>query len=179
MLSETILEVQEKLKELAQANERSSGLSADIKAAKEILEATSEYKTLEAFLVEASAVGQTITTLRDEINQLTLLAYAHTGNKKPAPGVGVRVSRSLVYDELQARDYCIANLAEALKLDKRAFEKYANGVSEVKPLEFVTITETPSATIASDLSEYLSQTLPENTKKPPNFAPGAIVEQTV
>lgn len=179
MLSGTILKVQEKLKELAQANERSSGLSADIKAAKEILEATSEYKTLEAFRVEASAVGQTITTLREEINQLTLEAYDQTGDKKPAPGVGIRVTKSLVYDETQAREYCVTNLVEALKLDKRIFEKYANGVSEVKPLEFVTIKETPSATIATDLSEYLPQIPFGNAENPQNFAPGAIIEQIV
>lgn len=169
----------EKLQQLAQINQRLAQLSADKKLADEKLQATSQYAIVQAIHDDISAMNQSVSTLRDEINQLTLLAYATTGNKKPAPGVGIRVSKSLAYDELKARDYCVNNLVEALKLDKRAFEKYANGVSEVKPLDFVTIIEIPSATIATDLGEYLTQIPSENAENAPNFASGGIVEQSI
>jgi hypothetical protein len=47
--------------------------------------------------------------------------------------------------------YCRQHLPNALKLDARAFEKAA----KVIPLSFVDVVETPKATIATDLSEYL------------------------
>ena len=59
------------------------------------------------------------------------------------------------YNEQVAFDYCFGNLHEALKLDRRIFEKYAKGVQDVTPLDFVTFDDYPTATIASDLSEYL------------------------
>ena len=75
--------------------------------------------------------------------------------KKPAPGVGISVRKELAYNEDQALEFCKESLPKALKLDKRLFEKHAKGVAETQPLDFVTIKEKPTATISSDLSEYL------------------------
>lgn len=75
-----------------------------------------------------------------------IAAYQETGTKKPAPGVGIRVVSKLQYsadDALRwAKEHDIA-----LALDARAFEK----VAKASPPEFVTVVETATATIATDL----------------------------
>ena len=60
------------------------------------------------------------------------------------------------YDDDLAFAYCRSELPQALKLDKRIFEKFIKGVQEVRPLDFVTVEEKITPTIASDLSEYLA-----------------------
>ena len=71
-----------------------------------------------------------------KLRELTLQVYAETGNKKPAPGVGIREIIRLDYEPELARDWAIEHKM-ALKLDVAAFEKI------------------PQATIATDLSKVL------------------------
>jgi hypothetical protein len=81
-----------------------------------------------------------------KLRELTLKAYAETGNKAPVPGVGIRVREKLEYDPLVAFDWAKAHKM-ALTLDKRAFEKIAKAD---KP-DFVKMIEEPIATIATEL----------------------------
>lgn len=147
--------LQDKLKQLAALNRAIEENQAWLETKEERLKSLPEYQELEKIRTEKSQLQSQIGNVRAEINDLTLAVYQQTGNKKPAPGVGIRVLSKLEYNEQVAFDYCSHNLLEALKLDKRVFDKYARGVQEVKPLEFVTIIEEPSPTIASDLREYL------------------------
>ena len=98
-------------------------------------------KALEALAVQAQAEGK--------LRELTLQAFGETGNKAPAPGVGVREVTKLTYEPKSALDWARAH-GIALKLDKKAFEKIAAASPETRP-GFVTITEEPQATIATDL----------------------------
>lgn len=91
-------------------------------------------------------VGWIEETLRKEIE----FVYAETGAKKLAPGLGVRVSQILFYDQEQAFAWA-QNHKLALQLDKKAFEK----IAKADPPEFVFFEEKITPTIASDLSEYL------------------------
>ena len=147
--------LQDKLKELAEANLRLANLKEQRECVEEERQKSPWYAQMQSILEDMALETETVDALRSEINALTIDDYLQTGNKKPAPGVGIRINTSLLYDSGRAFDYCVANLTEAIVLDKKVFEKYAKGVSEVKPLDFVTIEEKPTATIASDLTEYL------------------------
>ena len=89
--------------------------------------------------------------LREEEEKLraaTLEAYQETGNKKPAPGVGVRIVKEMLFDEDEAIQWAIrANAMRCLSLQKANFKKVADGLE----LAFVEILEVPQATIAKEL----------------------------
>lgn len=84
----------------------------------------------------------------EELRELTLKAYAETGCKNPAVGVGIREVTKLDYDPETADEWGWDH-ALALKLDVKAFESYV----KAKPSDFafVTITTEPIATIATNL----------------------------
>ncbi len=98
------------------------------------------------------AMTQALSEAEAAVRAAALAAYQETGNKKPAPGVGIRVQTKLRYDETNAlrwareHDLC-------LMLDKAAFERQAR----VTPLSFVEAVETPAATIATDLSAVVGE----------------------
>ena len=94
-------------------------------------------------LTQASAeVAEVEATLRE----LTLLAYAETGDKAPVPGVGIREVTKLDYDKATAFRWATEHVL-ALKLDTTAFEK----IVKATPLDFVRIYQEPLATIATQL----------------------------
>ena len=84
----------------------------------------------------------------DRLRELTLLAYAETGNKTPAPGVGIREVTKLSYDPQDAFAWAIQHTI-ALKLDVIAFVK----IAKVSPPDFVEVTTEPQATISHNLDE--------------------------
>ena len=79
--------------------------------------------------------------------------WERTSNKKPAPGIGIRKMTGLEYDEHGALMWCMAKHTGALRVNKREFEKAAR---VLKP-DFVTFTETHTATIARDLPGALAK----------------------
>lgn len=89
--------------------------------------------------------------LREEEETLraaTLEAYQETGNKKPAPGVGIRIVKEMIFDEAEAIDWAVdASAKNCLKLNTSNFKKVAEGLG----LPFVEIAECPQATIAKEL----------------------------
>jgi len=82
----------------------------------------------------------------DKLRELTLKAYAETGNKTPAKGVSVKLFEVLSYDVDKARGWAITHCI-ALKLDVPVFEGYA----KVEKPKFVTITVEPRAQISANL----------------------------
>ena len=94
--------------------------------------------------------------LRKEIEPEAVKIYTVTGEKQLAPGLGIRVYKTLDYDMGRAVEYCVQeNMIEALQVDKKVFEKYAKAMEEIKPLDFITYGEEPKITISSDLKTYL------------------------
>ena len=81
-----------------------------------------------------------------KLRELTLQAYAETGNKAPAEGVGIREQTVLTYENKIAFDWAKAHKM-ALKLDVSAFEK----IAKVSDLDFVDVATEPIATIATIL----------------------------
>lgn len=80
------------------------------------------------------------------LREMTLQAYVETGNKTPEVGVGIRVRTILGYEGKEAMDWAMEHKL-ALKLDTTTFEK----IAKTSNLPFVTISEEPQATIATDL----------------------------
>ena len=148
--------LQEKLRELAELNRKHEEVKSVVDKLEKVIHALPEYEAFNLASSDAKKVSDEIASIRSEINTLTIEAYERTGEKKPAPGVGIRVSMSYDYDDDLAFAYCRSELPQALKLDKRTFEKFIKGVQEVRPLDFVTVEEKVTPTIASDLSEYLA-----------------------
>ena len=89
-----------------------------------------------------SIVGDAETALRE----LTLQAYAETGNKAPAVGVGIREVTKLEYDAKKALTWATERKL-FLKLDVKGFEILAKSLD----IDFVTISQEPMATIATNL----------------------------
>lgn len=102
-----------------------------------------------ATLIEAKCkAASDCAQAEEKLRELTLKAYAETGSKKPAPGVGIRLVKQLHYDEAEALAWAIESGAEScLALQKSNFNKAAEGLK----LDFVKIEEIPQATIARQL----------------------------
>ena len=82
-----------------------------------------------------------------KLREMTIQSYVETGNKAPEVGVGIRVKTCLNYNGQEAMDWALEHKL-ALKLDSSAFEK----IAKTNNLPFVTITEEPQATIATELN---------------------------
>ncbi len=82
----------------------------------------------------------------EELRKLTLLAYAETGDKAPAVGVGIREVTKYSYNSGEALKWAIEHTM-ALKLDETKFKNHV----KADPPDFVKITTEPQATIATEL----------------------------
>ncbi len=97
------------------------------------------------FQAEAVASGE-CASAEAKLKEEALKVYAEVGNKTVAPGVGIRLMTRLLYENKEAMDWAVKHEL-ALKLDTSAFEK----IAKTSNLPFVTITEEPIATIATEL----------------------------
>lgn len=138
-----IEQLQEQIKVVVQARELAQGANEAKKLA------VSEWETQHADLLNSVALlGQQQGEAEARLRELTLQAYAETGNKAPTEGVGIRERTVLTYENKIAFDWAKAHKI-ALKLDTSAFEK----IAKADPPDFVKITTEPQATIATNLEE--------------------------
>ena len=136
-----IEQLQEQIKMVAEAREHLRLLTDQKKSMYDaFIELNSDF-----FGLVTRAAG-IVNETEDELRGLTLKAYAETGNKTPADGVGIREVTKLDYDTKTAFNWAIEH-SMALNLDKRGFEK----IAKVSPPDFVTITKEPQATISQNL----------------------------
>jgi hypothetical protein len=108
-----------------------------------------EYKSL------LDSVDETAKHLQEsetKLREMTIKIYQETGNKQPAPGIGIREITRVEYDPKQAVKWAIEHKI-ALSLDKKSFEGWA----KANQLDFVKISTEPQAIIATDLSAFLSE----------------------
>jgi hypothetical protein len=89
------------------------------------------------------------------LRSLTIGAYKETGEKKPAPGVGVRSETVVEYDELHAIEWARKHDEgkPCLKLNRATFERAAKALN----LDFVEKSVELRATIARDLFAVLEK----------------------
>ena len=129
----------------------------DLQALQEIKKARlAEWEETNSLLLEDISLA-TVRQSESEANlrDLTIKAYQETGNKTPAPGVGIREVTKLEYDAKEAFNWAVEHKI-MLKLDAPAFEKMAKMAPETRP-GFVKIHTDPQATIATDLSKVLQE----------------------
>lgn len=98
-------------------------------------------------LDRVKVTAEELKVVEAQLRTLTLQAYKETGNKAPAEGVGIREVTKLEYDTKEAFNWGIEHKL-ALTLDKKAFEVIAKTSGA---LDFVTVTQEPQATIATQL----------------------------
>lgn len=117
--------------------------AAALKAKQEELDATL------APMLEAKKQAQdTITTIEQNVRELALEAFAaDPSNKKPGPGVGIRVVKRYDYEPTTALAWAKEH-GLCLALDSKKFTEICK--TDARP-EFVTELEELTATIATDL----------------------------
>jgi hypothetical protein len=107
-----------------------------------------------ADLYEYNAEARThVADLEQAIREKAIAAYDGE-NKAIAPGVGIRVTTSYDYDADRAYEWATGH-GMALSLDRKAFNDICKADS-TRP-DFVSVSETPTATIATDLSKVLKE----------------------
>jgi len=134
-------ELEEQIKIVAEARQKAT----ELKSQRDILLEAWNKANQELFDTLTQA-GAEVAEVEAKLRELTLQAYAETGNKAPAVGVGIREVTKLSYDLKVAFDWAIEHTV-ALKLDTSTFEK----IVKVDTPDFVKITTEPQATIATNL----------------------------
>ena len=96
----------------------------------------------------------------DEALRLDIIAnYEATGQKKPHPKLGIRVSKVVkIICELDALKYAKQYLPALVVLDTRGFMQYVKGVADIESIMdglagIVAFEEKVTATIAKDLED--------------------------
>lgn len=126
-----------------------TGIDSEYKTALQAAEVT-----LKPQLDKRKLASEAVRQLEDQIKRMAVEHVKATGDKKPAPGVEIRLMHTLAYSEADALNWAKQhNLA--LKLDADTFE----GLAKAAPKDFagiVTFKDEPKATIATDLAKVMS-----------------------
>ena len=118
---------------------------------KEMLaKAREQFEQANAELIASlSAASVAVDDSEEALREWGKAEFTATGSKKPAPGVGIRVSKKPAYDLKAATDWAIANAPALITptLNRKAFE----ALVKEQPLDFVTEEESVTVTLASDM----------------------------
>jgi hypothetical protein len=112
--------------------------------------------------------AQDLVMAETKLREMTLAAYAETGEKKPAGGVAVQLRNRLKYDRETAVRWAVyTGRPQLLSLRRDEFETVAKGYASAnEPLEFVERVQEPAATIATDLSAFATDAPTEALEAP-------------
>jgi ribosome recycling factor len=144
--------VEQAVSNLALARRDLDQANTALRAMREAFERTPEYQDALRRLETAQQIAG---GLESELRSLAVEEYETTGEKHIHRAISIRVNTELEYNPQQALDWCTIHLPKAIAMDKKLFEKHARAVLETAPLSFVTVNEKPSATIATDLGDYI------------------------
>jgi len=142
------MSLDEKIRDLAMAQKRLNGLREAYQLKLKELESSTLYLNFEA-------ESKLIETLKDKIRELALESYGKDGNKNPHNAVAIKIITGLGIDTVKAIEYAKRELPQALTLDTRVFTKIVKALPDEKVPDCVTITKSPRAEIARDLSAFL------------------------
>lgn len=142
---DTLLEA---VKQLAELKAEAAQLSNELKAEVDNLIASHRARNKDRY-DHLDELKVNIEALTEAVKQGAIERYRATGEKKPAPGVGIRIVRKLSYSEADAIKWAmgIGKPEKYLTVKKRAFEKAARTIEP----DFVTIREEEQVTFATDL----------------------------
>ena len=136
-------ELEEQITILKKMRQAHSTMDTEFEAAYEkfCLENSGLMNSLSSIKMEEAAISETV-------RELTIQAYLETQNKKPAPGVGIRLMKVFNYEAEKAKSWAVEHrFYNLLDLNAGKFKKAAEGLN----LDFVDITEKPTATISEVL----------------------------
>lgn len=138
----------EKVEEVAHIRERAAVQAQKVKELRADFEASIATEVFGAKLlsdIQAKA--------EEELKHLSTNAYdLDRTNKKPAPGVTIKLFTQLGYEPGKAKEWAIEHKM-ALALDVKAFE----AIAKTAPMDFVIVLQVPKATIATDLTKALEE----------------------
>jgi len=106
-----------------------------------------------ALLEEAKAASGRVTLLEGQTRELATRAYEVTGERKPAPGVSIRLETVVEYDAAAAFEWARSTRL-CLQLDRPGFEAMAKANPTI--CHGVRVTQEPKATLARDLTLALA-----------------------
>lgn len=141
------IETDELLKALAVAREQQASYKS---IAAKIIEEAKASENYQYAAQAAEREGALIETLSAEIKTRALAIYSATSEKKPFPGVTVKVFKNFVIQNQEAMEKWVeTNLAAAVKrvFDMKVIETFAKS----NPIPGTEIQEEPRAEIASKL----------------------------
>jgi hypothetical protein len=101
-------------------------------------------------LMQHSATLDQCREAEEALRRGILENFQQTGDKAPAPGLGVRETTAIVYDEGAALNWALEHHL-ALQLDTAAFKRLAKAVTP-SLIPIVEISTVPQATISPNLS---------------------------
>ncbi len=132
---------EEKLSELKLALEKEEKINEELRAARTQFE-----ETHKALFDSQAEVREVISECKEVLTENALAGFAADGEKKRLGGVGIRVSKQLLYDG----DLALSWAKEKdlfLQLDRKAFEN----VAKTGELDFVKIEEVPKVTFPKQI----------------------------
>lgn len=132
----------------AEANAKAA--EARVTAAREVFNMTNAL-----LLKDQEQAREAQDAAEDKLREAALAEYAITKSKQPGPGLVIRLIPTFVYDPAKALAWA-KDRRMAVSLDVKAFKKLAGAKADGTE-EFVTITQIPQATIASDLTAALAK----------------------
>lgn len=144
MSEEAKLAARQALRALAEVREEHAAATAAVRVKTDLFRQENR-----ALLDYEASLREECSNLEATARLAIVRAYEATGDKKPAPGAGIRVMRVLVYDAAEAftwaKEHKMCVVPE--HLDVEAFEVLAARVD----IPFVGVREEPQATIAKAL----------------------------
>ena len=148
--------IEKDVRQLAEYKKSFSDFMALLDYQRELMESTPEGQDYIESTLRLNELKDKMSQLDQTIRDNAVILYFQTGEKKITPHVNIRVTRKPCYEVEQAVEWCRNSLPEALKLDKVKFEKYVRAVDGITYLPFVEMTDEPSATISTNLSDLLN-----------------------
>lgn len=121
----------------------------DLKAQTFALEAELNVKYRQLYDARNAALSK-VSEEEAFLRELTVTAYLADGNKKPAPGVGIRMVKTVEYDRHEAYLFALKS-GTCLSLDAKAFEAMIKKADPLAVPSWVKIMDAPQATIAKEL----------------------------
>lgn len=142
------------VRHLAQMRSEYEEARSRVQAAKEAIAASKLGCDLAEAEENVRVLAEFVEGAEQSVRNVALLEYQVDGNTDPHAAVKIKLYTVLDYEAAEALRYCREHLPQALKLDKRSFETAAKALV----LDFVQIDKEPRATIARDLSVFLTVT---------------------
>jgi hypothetical protein len=145
----------DQLRELAEARRELASRQDREFRAHEIVAEDSNFQAWQAMIADRREQEQHVTSLEGDVRCAAVESYLDTGDKAPAPGITIKTFSRLEYDQVAATNWCRGIMPGLLTLDTKRFERMAS--QDMLPGAPVEIVKEPRATIATDLSSYLTE----------------------